>query len=147
MHVELLQLVASRTQVLAGVELGGLLNHHLAHGSGHSQTAVRVDVDLANGALSSLAQLILGNTDSILQGTTELVDDLYILLGNRRRTVQYDGEARELLLDLSQDVETQFGRYEDTLLVARALLGLELVGTVRSTPVFVTKSITSSGRV
>ena len=47
--------------------------------------------------------------------------------------MQHDGEAGELLLDLGQDVETQFGRNEDTLGVAGALLGLELVGAVRRT--------------
>ncbi len=45
-HVELLQLVASGTQVLAGVELGGLLGQHLTNGCRHGQTTVRVDGDL-----------------------------------------------------------------------------------------------------
>ena len=133
MHIELLQLVTSGTQVLAGVELSRVVNEDLAYSSGHSQTAVRVDVDLANSALSSLAELLLGNTYCVLQSTTVSVDDLHVLLGNRRRTVQNDGEAGQLLLDLLEDVETQFGRNEDTLFVAGALLGLELVSTVRST--------------
>jgi hypothetical protein len=45
--------------------------------------------------------------------------------------VQHDGEARKLLLDLGQNIETQFGRNEDALGVAGALFGLELVGAVR----------------
>ena len=45
--------------------------------------------------------------------------------------VQHDGEARDAFFDLLQNVETQGGRYQDALGVARALLGLELVGAVR----------------
>ena len=59
-HVEFLQLVAGRTQIFAGVELGGLVYEDLADGCGHRQTAVRVDVDLADGALGGLAELLFG---------------------------------------------------------------------------------------
>ena len=123
-HVELLQLVAGRAQVFAGVELCGLVYEDLADGCGHGQTAVRVDVDLADCALGGAAKLLFGNTYGILERTAVRVDDFYVLLRYGRRSVQHDGEAGELLLDLGQDVETQFGRNEDTLGVAGALLGL-----------------------
>ena len=47
--------------------------------------------------------------------------------------MEYDGEARDALLNLFENVETQWGRNEDAVLVAGALLGFELVSTVRST--------------
>ena len=48
--------------------------------------------------------------------------------------MQNDGESRKLLLNLSQHVECQWGRNQLAgLRVAGALLGLELIGTVRST--------------
>ena len=82
--VELGHLVASRTAVLAGIKLARFLNEHLANGSGEGQTAVTVDVDLANGALGSLAQLVLGDTYGIGQVATVGVDDVDILLGHAR---------------------------------------------------------------
>ena len=65
MHVEFLHLVAGGTQVLAGVELAGLLVEDLAHGGGHGETAVAVDVDLADGALGGFAELFLGDTHGV----------------------------------------------------------------------------------
>ena len=59
--VQLGHLVASGTAVFAGIKLTGLLSKDLANGSGEGQTAVAVDVDLADGALSGLAQLVLGD--------------------------------------------------------------------------------------
>ena len=47
--------------------------------------------------------------------------------------MEYDGEARDLLFDLSEDVEAEGGRYEDTVSITLALLGRELVSTVRRT--------------
>ena len=105
-HVELLQLVAGRAQVFAGVELCGLVYEDLADGCGHGQTAVRVDVDLADCALGGAAKLLLRNTYGILERTAVRVDDLHVLLRYGRRSVQHDGEAGKLLLDLGQDVET-----------------------------------------
>ena len=61
----------------------------------------------------------------------EDVDDLVFV--ELLETVEYDGEARDLLFDLSEDVEAEGGRYEDTVSIALALLGCELVSTVRRT--------------
>ncbi len=79
--VELLHLVTSRTKIFAGVKLSRLLGHHAAYGCGHGKTAVRVDVDLANGALGSLAELFFGNTDSVGKLAAVFVDLINILLG------------------------------------------------------------------
>ena len=130
MHVQLLERVASWAEVLAGVELSGVRSEDLADSSGHSQTAVGVDVDLADSALRSLTELLFGDTDSILESTTELVDRSDFVLRYTGRTVEYDGEARDLLFDLSEDIEAEGGRYEDAVSVAVALLRRELVSTV-----------------
>ena len=44
--------------------------------------------------------------------------------------MEYDGEAWDLLFDLSEDIEAEGGRYEDAVSVAVALLRRELVSTV-----------------
>ena len=50
-HVELLHLLAGRPQVFAGIGLCRFVGQHQTHGGRHGQTAVRVDVDLANREL------------------------------------------------------------------------------------------------
>ena len=82
--VQLGHLVTGGTAVLAGIKLTGLLGKHLADGSGKGQTAIAVDVDLADGALGGLAQLVLGDTYGIGQVATVGVDDVDILLGYAR---------------------------------------------------------------
>ena len=47
--------------------------------------------------------------------------------------MQYDGESGEFLLDGLEDVETQWGRNQNAVGIAGALLGLELVCAVRGT--------------
>ena len=81
--VELLHIVAGRAEVLAGVELGGFLGEGLADGGGHGQAAVRVDVDLADGALGGLAELLLGDAHGGFQATTIGVDGVNFLLRHR----------------------------------------------------------------
>ena len=78
--VELLHLVAGRTEILAGVKLCGLLVEDLAHGSCHGQTAVGVDIDLADIHLCSLAEFLFGDTDCIGQFTAVGIDDVDIFL-------------------------------------------------------------------
>ena len=131
--VELLERLTSWTEVLTWVKFSWVFSEDLTYSSGHSQTTIRVDVDLADGALRSLTELLFGDTDSILEGTTELVDRSDFVLRYAGRTVEYDGEARDLLFDLSEDVEAEGGRYEDTVSITLALLGRELVSTVRRT--------------
>ena len=82
MDVHLLHVLTSGLQVLARIEVIGMLSKVLADSSSHSQTAVRVDVDLANSALRSLAELLLGDTYSVGQVTTVLVDSVNLVLRN-----------------------------------------------------------------
>ena len=84
MHIELLHLVAGRSEVLPGVELTGLLVEDLADGGGHCKTAVGVDVDLADSALGGLAELLLGDTDSVGKLSTMGIDNVNIFLRYRR---------------------------------------------------------------
>ena len=72
--VELLERLTSWTEVLTWVEFSRVFCEDLTYSCSHSETAVRVDVDLADSALRSLTELLLGDNDSILEGTTELVD-------------------------------------------------------------------------
>ena len=83
MNVKFLHVVASWSQILAWVELGGFLGEGFADGGGHGQTAVRVDVDLADCALGCLAELFLWDTDSGFQAATVFVDgvDLFLWYG------------------------------------------------------------------
>ena len=141
--VELLHRVARRSEVLARVEVLGMLGEVLADRRRHREARVGVDVDLAHRALRRLAQLLhralrrlaqllLGNADRVGELAAELVDRVDVLLRDAGRAVEDDREAGELLLDGLEDVERERGRDElARLLVARALLGLELVGAVR----------------
>ena len=107
----------SGLQVLTGVEVIGMLLEVLTDSAGHCQTQVGVDVDLADRQLSSLTQLGLGDTDSVGHLAAESVDHLDVVLRNGRGAVQNDGEAGQTLGDFFQNVETQCGRNQDTLLI------------------------------
>ena len=82
MLVEFLHFVTSRAEVFAGVEFTGLVVEHLAHCGSHSQTGVRVDIDFANSALGSLAEFLLGDTDSVGKFAAVFVNHLNVFLGN-----------------------------------------------------------------
>ena len=107
--VHLLHVLTSGLQILTRIEVIGMLCQILADSSSHGQTRIRVDVDLADCTLRSLAELLFGNTYCVGQVTTELVNGVHLVLRNRRRTVEYDGESRKLLLDLCQHVECEWG--------------------------------------
>ena len=121
---------ASGLQVLAGVKLLGMIVEELTNRTGHSQTQVGVDVDLADGQAGCLAQLLFGNTDGVGHLAAVGVDHGNIVLGNGGRTVQNDGEAGQTLGDFFQNVEAQSGGNQNALLVDGALLGGELVSAV-----------------
>ena len=132
--VHLLHVLASRLEILTGIEVVRMLSEVLTDGSSHCQTRVRVDVDLADSALGSLAELLLGDTDGVGESTTILVDGGYLVLRYRRRTVEHDGESGELLLDFGEDVECEGRRNEESGLgILGALCGSELVSTVART--------------
>ncbi len=80
--VETFHFIASRTEVFARIEFAGFGGEYFANSSGHGQTAVRVDVDLANSALGSFAEFFFRNTDSVGQFAAVFVDGVNIFLGN-----------------------------------------------------------------
>ena len=82
MNVHLLHVLASGLQILTGIKVTGVLCKVLADSSSHSQTRVRVNIDLANCALRSLAELLLGDTYCVGQLATELVDGVNLVLRN-----------------------------------------------------------------
>ncbi len=132
MTVKFFHVVASRTQVLAGVEFGGLFSEHATYGGCHGQTAVGVDVDFAYSALGGLAELFFGDTDSVGELAAEHVDGIDFFLRNGRRTVEHDGESGQFFHNSVQNVECQRRGNEFAFGVAGALCGCELVSAVRS---------------
>ena len=112
---ELLDVGAGGLEILARVELVGMLVEELTDGAGHGKTQVGVDVDLADGELCSLTQLILGNADSVGHLAAVFVDDLHEALGNGRSAVQNDREAGQTAGDLFEDVKAQGRRNENTV--------------------------------
>ena len=81
-NIHLLHVLASGLQILTGIEVAGILVEVLADSSSHSQTRVRVDVNLANSALRSLTQLLLGDTYCIGQLTAVGIDGINLVLRN-----------------------------------------------------------------
>ena len=131
MDVHLLHALARRAEVLARIEVARILGEVLADRSRHRETGVGVDVDLAHGALRSLAELGLRNADGVGKLAAELVDRVDLVLRNAGRSVEHDREAGKLLLDGLEDVESERRRNELAgLLVDRALLARELVRAV-----------------
>ena len=78
--VEFYHEVASGTAVFAGVELSWLFGKHLANGGSEGQAAVAVDVDFANSAGCSLAELLFRNTYCVGQLSAIGVNHVHILL-------------------------------------------------------------------
>jgi len=132
-NVHLLHVLTGRLQVLARIEMIRMLSQILAHSSRHGQTRVRVDIDLANSTLRSFSQLLFGDTHSVGQIAAKLVDGVDLVLRHGRRTVEYDGEAGQFLLNLSQHIESQWrGDEFASLRITSTLLGFELICTMRS---------------
>ena len=120
-------------EILTRIEMIRMLHKVLADVGRHGQADIRVDIDLADSELRSLTQLVFRDTDSIRHVAAVLIDHLYELLRNGRRSVKNDREARQSLDALFQNVETQRRRYEDAFLVSCALSRCELVSAMRST--------------
>lgn len=80
--IEFLHVVASRAEVFAGVKFSGIKCEDFADSGGHGQTAVGVDVDFADSAFGSFAELFFGNTDCIGKFATVLVDGFNFFLRN-----------------------------------------------------------------
>lgn len=82
--VELLHLIAGRSEVLARIEDTWLLVEDAADGRGHGKTGIGIDVDLAYGRLGGLTKLLLRNTYCIRKFSAMSVDHVNILLRNGR---------------------------------------------------------------
>ena len=80
----------------------------LANGACHSQSQVRVDVDLANCHRSSLSQHVLWNALCAGHLTAVCVDHINKLWDNRGCTMQNDGESRNKSANLLQDIKAEF---------------------------------------
>ena len=109
-----------RLEVLARIEIRGMLRKMLADCSSHSQAKVRIDIDFADGHAGSFAQHIFRNAQGAIHLAAIFIDLLYKLRDDRACAMQNDGEAGEQLADFLENIETQLG------LCAR----LELVGAV-----------------
>ena len=92
----------------------------LADGGGHRKTQVGIDVDLADGHGSGLAEHFLGDTDGVGHFAAVFVDDADKLLRHGGSAVQHDGEAGQTPGDLFQNVKAEL----------RLHAGLELVSAV-----------------
>ena len=123
---ELLDVRAAICDVLARIEVLRMRHEVLADASRHCKTEVGVDVDLADRGLRCLAELILRNADSVIELAAVVVDDLDIFRDDGGSAVEDNRELRNLLLDLSEDVEAELRRYENAVSIARALLRFEL---------------------
>ena len=74
---ELLDVGAGGLEILARVELVGMLVEELTDGAGHGKTQVGVDVDLADGQLGCMTELLFGNTNSVGHLAAVFVDHLH----------------------------------------------------------------------
>ena len=130
---DLLDIRTGGLQILARIELVGMLVEELADRAGHSETEIGVDIDLANGKLRRVTELLLRHADGVGHLAAVRVDHLNVLLRYGAGTVQNDREAGKPLGNFLKNVKTERRRDQNALLVHRALLGLELVSAVRST--------------
>lgn len=96
-------------KILSGVEVRRILSHILSDSCGHCKTKVGVDVDLADCVLGCLAELALGDTDSVIHLAAVPVDLLNKLGDDGGSAVKDDGESGELLLDFLKDVDAELG--------------------------------------
>ena len=80
-------------EVLARVEVVGVLDEVLSDCRRERYAKVGVDIDLADRKLRRFSKLRFGNADRVGHGAAELVDDRNLLLRNARRAVKNDGEA------------------------------------------------------
>ena len=130
MRYDVMDELAAVREVLARVEMIGMLRHVLADAGGQAQAEVGVDVDLADCHGSGFAELVFGNADGVGQVAAVGVDDLNVFRNDGRSAVQYDGEAGQAFGNFFEDVEAQRRRNEDALFVARALFRFEFIRAV-----------------
>ena len=107
-------------QVLARIEVIGMLVEVLADVAGHSQTDIGVDIDLADSQLSSLPQLILGDADGVGHLAAVLVDGFHIVLVDGACAVEHNRETGQFFFDFFENVKAKLG----------FLTGFEFIGAV-----------------
>ena len=73
---------AAGSEILARIEMIGMLSKVLPDARGESETEVGVDVDLADGASGGLTELLLGDTYGVRHLSAVLVDHINKLLGD-----------------------------------------------------------------
>ena len=130
MFDELFDVRATVCNILARVKVFRMCNKVLADTCCHSKAKVRVDVDLADSGLRCAAELIFWDTDRIVKLAVVVIDDLDIFRNDRGCTMKDNGEFRNLLFNLSENIEAKFRWNENAVCIARALLWLELERTV-----------------
>ena len=107
-------------EVLAGIEVIGVLHKMLTDRRRKRNSQVTVDIDFADRKLCGFSELGFGNADCVGHGAAEFVDDCNLFLRYGRSAVQDDGEARKASADFFENVDTQF----------RILTGFELISAV-----------------
>ena len=122
---QLLNVRAGGLQILAGVELVGMLVEELTDCASHSQTKIGVNINLANGGTGGLTQLLLRNTNGVGHFAAVGINHLHVVLGYGGGAVKHDGEARQTLDYLVENVKTQGRGNQLALLVAGTLSGSE----------------------
>ena len=131
MRDHVLDSLTGRLEVLTRIKVIGMFGKILPDIARHGETNVGVNVDLADGQLSSFAKLIFRNTDRIGHVAAILVDHLDKFLRNRRGAVKNDRKSGQTLDALLEDIKAERRRNENAVSVARALRSLKLVSAVR----------------
>ena len=116
----LFDLVSSLSEILAGIEMAGILCKVATDSGGHCKTKIGIDVDFANSHGRSFSEHFLRDADGVGHLSAELVDNGDVLLRNRGSTVKHDGKSGKKLGNLFENVETELG----------LLAGLEFICTV-----------------
>lgn len=93
MAYELLDVGSCGLKIFSRVELVGMLGEELADGSGHGKTQIRIDIDLADGKLSRVAELLFRYADSAGHVAAEFVYHIDVILRNGGRAVKNYREA------------------------------------------------------
>jgi hypothetical protein len=109
-----------RSEVFAGIEIFGMLDHMLTDSGGHRHTDVGVDVYLAYGRLGGRTKHLLGYTDSVGHFAAVGVYFVFKLRRNGRSAVKHYRETGQTAFDFFEDIETEL----------RLLAGLEFIRAV-----------------
>ncbi len=104
---ELFDIVAPRSDVLAGIKMFGMSLEVFADTSGHSEAEVGVDVNFADSGLRGFAELVFRNANGVVEFAVIVVDNFDVLRNNGGSAVEDNRELRDFLFDFGEDVEAQ----------------------------------------